>query len=382
MKFFTIVTKIRPALRPFLFCAVALIPMCNAAVAYDNSVFPPFEIARDDRKFTWLSIHPDSERWLITECTNRIDPPRNRCYLFIYHRKNQSYQRLDLPQPYSYSYAQFSPSGQYLVAVRSPASQSDSYEEKVRIANESEIIMMRSDGNGFRVLGIPKGRIKVPVFSPDESKVAYWTAGLIRPEGSKTFTSNFDLNEFDLQSETQRLFSGSFQFFLAGQFQYKSADRIVAHASGPLNSGASSFDRDKQFNFSNLYCFDRQEKRLQDPCLSDIPHASHPSFDRDGNLYAEGAYPTYGMSLFRISPSGKKQVWRLPLITNAGIGFLVASPAGDHLGFIYSDASPASQFLYSAIGYFDFSSERWIPVSLPAPESASVMPLKKSRSTL
>ncbi len=376
MKFFRCLLRDRPVLRHVLACMLTFVSLCSSAVAYDNSVFPPFAITRDDRRFTWLSIHPDSERWLITECTDRIDPPRKLCYLFIYHRTNQSYQRLGLSSSYSYSYAQFSPDGQHIVAVRMPAAKDDSYEEKVRTAAQSEIIMMRADGQEFRVLGIPKGPLKVPVISPDETKVAYWSATMIRPEGSKTFTSNFDLNEFDLQSGSRRLFSGSFRFFLAGQFQYQSADQVVAHASGPFNPGKSSFSYDEQFNFSRLYCFDRKEERLQDPCLSDVPHASHPSLDRNGNLYLEGAHPTYGMSLFKISPSGQQQSWRMPRITNAGIGFLVSAPTGDYLGFIYSDASPASQFLYSALGYFDFFTERWISLPLPPPESALLIPMR------
>lgn len=191
----------------FICLWLVLFGICPA-LAYDNSVYPQIELENEARKISWISTHPDSERWLITECTDRIEPPHEKCYVFVYNLKTRGYQRFDLPGNYYYSEAQYSPTGQHIVAVRAPLPANDSHEELERVAGESEILLMGANGHKRRMLNIPKGRVMMPAMSPNESKIAYWSAGMVRPPGSKTFMSKFDLYEYDLRSETNQLCSG------------------------------------------------------------------------------------------------------------------------------------------------------------------------------
>lgn len=344
----------------------------SPALAYDNNVFPEFQIAKEDRRFSWISIHPDNARWLITECTDRIEPPTDKCYLFIYNIKTKEYRRLDLPAEYSYLQGEFSPSGRQIAAVRVPVPRNESYEEMEKSAMNADLLLMRTDGDQVRKAGIPKGILGALAWSPDETKVAYWSAAMIRPKGSKSFRADFDLHEYDLQTEVNRLFSGEFHFFLVGRLQYRNADQIVANASGPLRAKKSTFAEEKKFKFSRVYCFEREVTHLQDPCYSLVPHAAHPALDTKGNLYLQGQDEQHGLSLYKLSADREMQHWTIPRIENIGITFQSVSPSGDHLGFIYSVGGFSRRGYQSSLGYFDFSTERWIPLSLPKPESAAI----------
>lgn len=344
----------------------------SPAIAYDNNVFPEFQIAKEDRRFSWISIHPDNARWLITECTDRIEPPTDKCYLFIYNIKTKEYRRLDLPAEYSYLQGEFSPSGRQIAAVRVPVPRNESYEEMEKSAMNADLLLMRTDGDQVRKAGIPKGILGALAWSPDETKVAYWSAAMIRPKGSKSFRADFDLHEYDLQTETDRLFSGQFHFFLVGRLQYRNADQIVANASGPLHAKKSAVSEEEKFAFSRVYCFDRTITSLQAPCFSEFRYATHPSLDLDGNLFLRGLDDQHGAALYKISATGVTRHWKMPRIENIGITFQAVSPSGDHLGFIYSTGVFSRRGRQSSLGYFDFSAERWIPLALPNPESAVI----------
>ncbi len=345
----------------------------SPAFAYDNSTFPDFVSSEESRQFAWLSIHPDDERWLITECTDRIDKGLNRCFLFIYNIKTQAYQRFDLPGAYSYSQGQFSPTGKQILATRIPLPKDDSHQEATRVAGEAQILLMSVDGEQLRTIEVPNARLRAPTMSPDGAKIAYWSAAKIRPEGSKTFMTDFDLYEHDLRNGTNQLFSGQFHFFLVGRFQYKNQNQIVADADGILDPTKTGLSYSERFKFSSVYCFDRSVTAVQDPCLVEVPHARNPSLDAAGNLYLGGQHDKYGISLFRISTGGQVKSWRTPKFSYTGISFQTASSSGRYLGFIYSSAHSSRGRYRNALGHFDFSSERWIPMSLPAPESAEIL---------
>ncbi len=346
-----------------------------AAFAAEHSVVQRFNVDLNGRGYRWISIHPDGERWLITECTDRIGPPRENCFLFLYNIKTKHYQRYDLPSSYFYADAQFSMSGRLIVAIRRPIPADDSQQEIERVQGESEILLLDTEERKFRTIPLRKGRYKTPLMSPDETRVAYWSAQIVRPEGSKTSTSGYELHEFDLRSGRDSLFSSSVRFFLADRFQYRDPDHILADAYGPLFSGKTSFGYLKKFNFSQLYCFDRELQQLSDPCVTEVAWASKPSFDQHGNLFLYGQHQKFGVGLFKISEQEIKKFWKLPSVADQGISSLVVAPAGNYLAFTYPTASARRIKNHRALGLFDVQNERWISLLLPQPETSETIPL-------
>ena len=343
--------------------------------ARGNNDLPAFDVNISGRGFNWISVHPDGEQWLITECTDRIAPPRENCFLFLYNIKTKRYRRYDLPSSYFYSDAQFSTNGQMIVAIRRPIPNGDSHTELERVYGESEIFLMNTEGKNFRTIPLIKGRYKTPLISPDETKVTYWRARIARPEGSKTLISGYELHEFDLRLENDSLFSSATGFFLAGQFQYKNSNQIVADAYGPFFSEKTRFNYFKKFNFSQIYCFSQGIEKLGDPCITEVAWASKPSFDLSGNLYLYGQHQKYGVGFFEMSGQEINFFWKLPLLADQGISALMAAPSGNYLAFIYPTASARRFKNHRALGLFDIRSERWISVSPPQPETSETIPL-------
>ena len=85
-------------------------------------------------------------------------------------------------------------------------------EENVRQAHENtEIVLMKIDGTDFKVLQLAKGNKVAPIMSQDETRVAYWRSTL-RPPGSKSFSSKFDVWEINLKTGQDNLYAGPFSF--------------------------------------------------------------------------------------------------------------------------------------------------------------------------
>lgn len=378
--FFVIALTVKPLSCRRLVGVVLGMWIVGASVAqpftYGPGEFPEFAVATDHRGFLQLSIHPDGERWLLGECTDRIDPPYEKCFLFVYNIKTGRYQRYDLPLSYSYTSAKFSKSGELIVAIRRPVAKDDSHQESARVVSESEIVLIDTEGSNFQVIPLRKGKYRTPTISPDGKKIAYWSAKVIRPEGSKTLLGDYDLYEFDLFSGKDTLFSSPFRFALVGQVEYVNPNQIIVEAYGSISSGKMSFNYSKKNNFSHLYCLDRFDFELTDPCLTEVASASNPSIDTKGNLFLFGESKKSGIGLFLVSDKKIKSYWKLPRLAEQGIDWLVAAPSANYLAFIYPTASPRFFANHRALGMFDIQSERWIPLSLPQPETAETIPLK------
>lgn len=362
-----------------LILSIFLLPIVVNAATDGSAEIDPFTVTdfeSGSRGYNAISIHPDDRLWLISECTNRIDSKRFGCYLFLYSRGTRVYQRFDLPLGYDYSDAKFSPSGRWIVAVRTPVARNTSRDEMARSLSDGEILVMRSDGTDLRILPLPKGRIKAPAISPDESKVAYWVAGRIRPAGAKTTFMDFDVHEFDIASKADVLFAGPYRFFLARSLQYKGHDEIVANAYGPAAYVSEMGKYRDKFGSSEIFLFHRGAREFPAPAFSTIASATYPSIDQYGRIYLQGAPHPHGMSIVEVNSEKVTRRWPVPPLAEQGLASMAVSPDGSYIVFVYPTTSPRSPHPKNGLGIFDLSAERWIPMSLPQPESAIPFPVQ------
>ncbi len=317
-----------------------------------------------------MSIHPDGERWLISECTDRIEPPRMNCYLFLYNQINRSYQRYALPAGFIYADAQFSSTGTWIVGVRTKLPENNSYEEKVRSYAASEIFMLRVDGTGFRIVSAPKGRIRYPTLAPDESKVAYWVSGRVRRPHSKTTFMDFDIHEFDLISGKDALFAGTYKFYFVNGLKYKNNSELVADAFGPAEFITSMGSYAEKFGSSEVYLFRRGVHEFPKPKFSSIPSATSPTFSKSGRTFVLGSTKSHGLSIVETNEDGEIRHWRIPMLARQGMASISVSPTDAYIVFLYPTTSASSPDVKNSLGIFDLLEERWVPVSLPPPDSA------------
>ncbi len=340
--------------------------LITKAAAFDTSSLPPFELEKEKRQFKSLSIHPDGERWLITECTDRVHPPRNNCYLFLHNLRTKQYQRYELSEDYIYDEAEFSPSGQYIVGRRTPYFDAVSFKEFEKILHETQIFKMRVDGSDFRVLPVPKGMVSRPRMSPDETRVAFWLAAKLSQATGKTLKADYELYELDLPSGDSHLFAGPLRLGFVGSFGYRDNNHIVAQAFGSMTSEKFDFDYQKRVNFNEVYCFNRGQTEHSDPCVTNMRFASMPTLNQSGDLYVLGADKKLGLSVFEILPNkSSHRLWQLPSQTKGRLANLVAAPDGSYLGFIYPTDTPKDSNF--GLGILDLTQERWVSVPVPRP---------------
>ncbi len=263
------------------------------------------------RDFREISVHPNGEELLFTECIYEPQKePAGDCAVLRYHLPTKRLYRYALPTGYVYPTASFSPRGNYIVMYRLP--KIGITQDAVRQAHEqSEIMLMKADGTDFRVVPLTTGIKVAPIMSQDETRVAYWRSTL-RPPGSKTFMSHFDVWEVDLKTGHDQLFAGPFVFFTRARLQYLSPDELLMGAYGPKEEFAPSLrEYQKKYNSSSVYRIQRSMTRLPEPILTEVEYANFPSCDHVGNLYFKGQRP--GTSLFRKSVQGKIEQWGWPV---------------------------------------------------------------------
>jgi Tol biopolymer transport system component len=325
---------------------------------------PQFTLEKYGRDFDRISIHPNSEEWLFTECSRELNPEGD-CHLLRYNINRKQLQRYILPDGYLYSYASFSPQGNFIVISRSP--KHDGSDEKIQQSFENgEIVMMRSDGTDFKVLPIPKGRNLAPVMSKDETKIAYWKISSQRTPGGGRGWGDFDMHEYDLKTKQDTLFAGPFHFVSGGNSQYVSENEIMINSYGPRKYAQSMTDYQKKFNSSEVYILKRGAIDMPSPTFTEVELARQPSTDREGNIYLDGQkMPGVGSALFRMAPSGEITIWRQPYLGDVGPQHPVVSPNGLYIAFIYSADGTRWAEKKRAMGMLDTVSSKWIPVSIP-----------------
>ncbi len=353
------------------------------ANAYDNSVEPPFKLIKEPRAFRWLSIHPDGLQWLVSECSEHVEPPKPDCYVFLYHLGTRKYDRYLLPSGYFYSEAEFSPSGRYIVGIRRPYAQSDHTEVNEKYFRSAEIYLMRADGSEFKVLPVPKGLLGRPLMSLDEKRVAYWRAEGFSFEAGRRNITDHDLFEVDLSSGENRLFAGPFRFNEVKSFQYLDKDVIVAHAFGSAtteNHQQSSYLL--KTRLSHIYCLQRGQTSLTDPCVGSVAYASWPTMDRHLNLYFLGIDAKAGFSVYQVDMFGKYlHMWRSPKVLMDHVEHFTAATDGSYIGFLYTTTPTPRGVRRYGLGLFAVSEERWITVSIPDAPLSTPIVVKEARES-
>lgn len=360
-----------PQASHLVFAFVFLSLLTGTAKAYDNSTFPPFTLEKSKRGYSWLSIHPDGERWLITECTDRIAPPKGNCYLFLYNLKTKAYQRYDMPPGYAYTEASFSPKGDWIVGVRRPQLFGATDKESIDAYGQGEVLMMRVDGSGFRLLTAPRGPIKRPAISPDGKKLAYWQWNrTVSPERRFRFV-DYDLRELNLETSADRLFAGDYKFLVAHSLQYLTDNELLIGAETPTAGGMTPFKYYSKYGSSQLYLIQRGTTDVPPPAFWKIPAVSVGSADKNLHIYFLADHKETSQSIVEFHSQQELRHWRAPNFGENTIVALSASPDGSHLGFIYTASPIGSPDIRLGIGMFDIRNERWIPLSLPLPELAA-----------
>lgn len=333
---------------------------------------PRFTLEKNGRDFDRISIHPNSEEWLFTECSRALNPEGD-CHLLRYNINSQQLQRYILPDGYLYGYASFSPQGNHIVISRSP--KHDGSEEKIQQSFENgEIVMMRSDGTDFRVLAIPKGRNLAPVMSKDETKIAYWKISSQRSPGGGRGWGDFDVREYDLKTKQDNLFAGPFHFVSGGNSQYLTENEIMINSYGPRKYAQSMSAYHKKFNSSEVYILTRGAVDMPTPSFIEVTHAVNSSSDGAGNIHLDGLHPNGGMALLRVSSAGVITPWQRPVL--GALRHAIVAPNGQYISFIYSAEGTQWAEKKSAIGMLDTVNSKWIPVSIPPLKSSAQLVVK------
>ncbi|UVT19858.1 MAG: hypothetical protein H8K03_19070 [Nitrospira sp.] len=330
------------------------------------------------RDFRDISVHPNGEELLFTECV--YDPkvePTGDCYVLRYRLATKSLYRYALPTGYVYQTASLSPHGHFIVLSRVP--KIGISEDAVRQAHDqSEIVHMKVDGTGFRVVPLAKGYKVGPIMSDDETRVAYWRSTL-RPPGSKTFSSHFDVWEVDLKTGQDRLFAGQFKFFDRSGLQYLSQDEMLVGADGPSQYAQAISKYWAKYNRSAIYRIARGMRALPEPTLTEVEGAQYPSSDRAGNLYFQGQRP--GISLFRKDRHGEIQQWGWPVRYGPGDwgggGWydLVADPGGSFIAFVYKIKGTLARDAKRRLGLLITQTSEWRDLNIPALQASQLIPV-------
>jgi hypothetical protein len=345
--------------------------MSSAQGEQPTSKLPWVRDAAQGRDFRELSIHPNGQDWLFEECTAELDP-NGDCAVLRYNSKTKRLQRYELPEGYIYLGATFSPTGKYVVMTR--VSKAMAKSEGVRDAHEqTEIVLMNADGTGLKVVSLSKGHKVGPIMSPDESRIAYWRAAL-RPPGSKTFSSHFNIWEVNLATGEDRLFAGPFSFFDRSGLQYLSNDMLLVGADGPQEYAQDISSYWKKYNRSSVYRIPRGVTALPPPILTEVEGANQPSSDQAGNLYFEGQRPK--ISLFRKSLEGTIEQWIEPYNDIARMYSAVCAPDGSYVTFIYEVKGTRPRDGKRGIGVLDTRTSEWSGLNIPPIQSSQPITVK------
>src|ERR1035441_4650633 len=82
----------------------------NKSVATQPLYAPPFEIEKIGRGFDKISIHPNGEDWIFSECVEN-NSNQSECHILKFNLHTKQLYRYVTPAGYQYSFPSFSPKG-------------------------------------------------------------------------------------------------------------------------------------------------------------------------------------------------------------------------------------------------------------------------------
>ncbi|WYX50189.1 hypothetical protein WJ977_25135 [Achromobacter xylosoxidans] len=346
-----------------------------AAVVETPTTRTPFSPPNAGRDIRSLSVHPNGVDWLFVECAQSGD---NRCDVMRYQLDSGRLYRYALPPAYSYTYARYSPKGNFIVMSRMPV-YGDTEDELRRSLHDLQIVLMRADGSAFEVVPVAPGNKLSPFMSPDESRIAFWRSERLVPPGRRVRLLEFDIWEFDRRGMHEQPFAGIFKFVEGGQAQYISDDEILLESFGP----SGLFSRYHEiYAGSAIYRMRRGNEVVPIPVVFDgIEHAQMPSMDRAGNLCLWGQTPRYGLTIIRISVDGRRQAWQeVPLSSEPWFEprELVCDSSGRYIASIYRDHPVRFGGGTGGLAMLDIATDTWSTVPLPLPWKAEEIPVAVS----
>ncbi len=345
------------------------------AVVETPTTRTPFSPPNGGRAIRSLSLHPNGNDWLFVECARDGD---NRCDVMRYQRDSGRLYRYGLPQAYSYTYARYSPKGNFIVMSRRPI-YGDSEEELRRSLHDMEILLMREDGGALEVIPVGPGNKLWPFMSQDESRVAFWRSERLVPPGRRVRLLEFDIWELDRRTMREQPFAGIFKFVDGGQAQYISDDEVLFESFGP----SRLFSRYHEiYAGSEIYRMRRRDVAVPTPVVFDgIEHAQMPSMDRAGSLCLWGQTPRYGLTAIRISGDGRRQAWQeVPLPSEPWFEprELVCDSSGRYIASIYRDHPVRFGGGTGGLAMLDIATDSWSTVPLPSLWEAEEIPVAVS----
>lgn len=351
-------------------------PVAVVETPTTRTPFSPPNAGRDIRS---LSLHPNGVDWLFVECAQSGD---NRCDVMRYQLDSGRLYRYALPQAYSYTYAHYSPKGNFIVMSRRPV-YGDTEEDLRRSLHDLQIVLMHEDGSALEVVPVAPGNKLSPFMSPDESRIAFWRSERLVPPGRRVRLLECDIWEFDRRDMHEQPFAGIFKFVDGGQAQYISDDEILLESFGP----SRLFSRYHEiYAGSEIYRMRRGNEVVPTPDVFDgIEHVRMPSMDRAGNLCLWGQTPRYGLTVIRISLDGRRQAWQEGP-SQLGPSFepreMVCDQAGKYIASIYRDHSVGLGGGTGGMAMLDIATDTWSTLPLPSAREAEEIPVIDSRDEM
>lgn len=345
------------------------------AVVETPTTRTPFSPPNGGRAIRSLSLHPNGKDWLFVECAQDGD---NRCDVMRYRLDSGRLYRYALPAAYSYTYAHYSPKGNFIVMSRMPV-YGETEEDLRRSLHDLQIVLMHADGSAFEVVPVAPGNKLSPFMSPDESRIAFWRSERLVPPGRRVRLLEFDIWEFDRRGMHEQPFAGIFKFVEGGQAQYISDDEILLESFGP----SRLFSRyHEMYAGSEIYRMRRGNDAVPIPVVFDgIAHAQMPSMDRAGSLCLWGQTPRYGLTAIQISVDGRRQAWQeVPLPSEPWFEprELVCDSSGRYIASIYRDHPVRFGGGTGGLAMLDIATGTWSTVLLPSSWEAEEIPVTVS----
>ncbi len=361
----------RRAVSLLLWCLLALHPfMARAETPIPKEIFPlaDSDSEEEGRGYNWVSIHPDGNRWLLSECIGKQGA--RVCGLFLYDFNTSRYQRYALPPGYFYMHGRFSASGNVIVAERNPLPRDRTSAEKLRLLSETEIVRMNIDGTGFQIVPVPKGNLTYPVMSPDETKIAYWSATGAPTSSGIPHTQ--EVREFDLATNADRLFAGPFDFRLGGNLEYLSNDELAVQAFGTRGIPQKKGNGDSGYGMEVVQ-LRRDATVLPDPLLAQPFMYAAAMPDQRGQLHYVLQLNSREFAMVRKTAQGDTKVRKSPLLPQGGPAVLATPPDGRYAAFIYMSTPDLTAIRKTQLGFFCWCNGDWYSVRIPAAESAEMI---------